>query len=288
MKEKFIKVISTVKLVAKRHTPELLLGGALIAGTATVITACKANTKAKNLKEEFENEQHMINRILNDPEKNITEEESEQMCKKASITYGLNLVKTYSVPTVLYVTTIACVFASYKIQKNRQVALSSALLATSTAYNTLMDRLKEGAAAGLTAKEVMNGVRVKEVVNDETGEISYEKYIAKIEGPVQVRFDRSCLTWTKDKFQNESTLRCEGYHLNDKLRLDGYVFLNDVYERLGMPKTKEGQILGWMYDDNAYIDLGIVDCAELDGPEYDDNAFELTINVQGDILTKFK
>ena len=40
--------------------------------------------------------------------------------------------------------------------------------------------------------------------------------------------------------------------------------LNEVYDALGFPRTKEGQIIGWLYDENDptlhnYIDFGIYD-----------------------------
>lgn len=49
---------------------------------------------------------------------------------------------------------------------------------------------------------------------------------------------------------------------NDKLKKEGYLFLNEVFDDLGLSKTKEGQVVGWIYDkDNPigdnYIDFGI-------------------------------
>ena len=49
MKEKAMQLIGKVKLGAKRNAPELLLGGALITGTATVVLAGRASIKAKEL-----------------------------------------------------------------------------------------------------------------------------------------------------------------------------------------------------------------------------------------------
>lgn len=52
--------------------------------------------------------------------------------------------------------------------------------------------------------------------------------------------------------------------MNDLLRSRGHVFLNEVYDCLGIPRTKAGQIVGWVYSkDNPvgdnYIDFGIYD-----------------------------
>ena len=40
------------------------------------------------------------------------------------------------------------------------------------------------------------------------------------------------------------------------------MFLNDVYDMLGIPRTKAGQIVGWVYDEKSpvgdnFVDFGI-------------------------------
>lgn len=52
--------------------------------------------------------------------------------------------------------------------------------------------------------------------------------------------------------------------LNDQLKRDGFLFLNDAYEALGFQRTAEGQVVGWLYcDDNTvgdnFVDFGIFD-----------------------------
>jgi hypothetical protein len=59
-------------------------------------------------------------------------------------------------------------------------------------------------------------------------------------------------------------LRAQQQYANDKLRANGHLFLNEVYDMLGIPRTKAGQVVGWVYDaenpigDN-YVDFGIYD-----------------------------
>ena len=50
----------------------------------------------------------------------------------------------------------------------------------------------------------------------------------------------------------------------DRLKANGYLFLNDVYDMLGIQRTKAGQIVGWVYDEknpigDNYVDFGIYD-----------------------------
>lgn len=73
--------------------------------------------------------------------------------------------------------------------------------------------------------------------------------------------------------------------LNQRLALKGHVFLNEVYDKLGIERTPEGQIVGWVYDKGSgYIDFG------LDSPESDtfmsgkERSVWLDFNVDGPIL----
>lgn len=75
-------------------------------------------------------------------------------------------------------------------------------------------------------------------------------------------FDESSPAWTKDANYNLVYLLQQQQYANDKLKAKGYLFLNEVYDMLGIPKTKEGQVVGWVYDkenpigDN-FVDFGI-------------------------------
>ena len=60
----------------------------------------------------------------------------------------------------------------------------------------------------------------------------------------------------------ESTKNIQQAYANKKLQAQGYLFLNDVLEMLGIQKTKAGQIVGWIYNEEApigdnYVDFGI-------------------------------
>ena len=79
---------------------------------------------------------------------------------------------------------------------------------------------------------------------------------------------------------------------NDRLKSDGYLFLNDVYEMLGFPKTKAGQMVGWIYDEknpngDNFVDFGIYDISKPANSKFV-NGYERSIildfNVDGVIL----
>ena len=284
------KIISSIKFFGKKYAPELLLGGALVSGTACIITASKATLKAKNSMDAHkERKLEIANKVDSEI---ITSEEAKDEMRKEIVKVGLELAKEYAIPFSLYAATIGCVFGSYKVQKSRIQALSTTLAAMSAAYSSLVARLKSGAENGLTAEEVLNGkVAIPETDADgnPTGETNLMTLNDPNDSPFRFRFDRYSTVWNPHHCSNETILMSELNWCNNLLQIQGYLFLNDVLDRLGIPRTKAGQILGWRTngDGDGYVDFGVVDCATLTGAKYDDNAFELNFNVDGDILTDF-
>ena len=102
-------------------------------------------------------------------------------------------------------------------------------------------------------------------------------------------FNAKCQAWTKDPERNKFFLFAQQSYANELLKSRGYLFLNEVLDMLGLPRTKLGQIVGWIYDlddpmgDN-FVDFGIY---EPDRVGIDDTIRVLNFNVDGNILNRF-
>lgn len=104
-------------------------------------------------------------------------------------------------------------------------------------------------------------------------------------------FDESCPAWSKDPEYNLVYLITQEKYANDKLRSQRYLFLNDVYDMLGIPRTKSGQTVGWIYDEeNPVGDNHISFCIYSERNRDFVNGYESTclldFNVDGEILSK--
>ena len=61
--------------------------------------------------------------------------------------------------------------------------------------------------------------------------------------------DHHSFLWRNDREYNDYAVRCSLEYCYDLLKDRGYLFLNRVYRKLGLPLTKEGQTSGWAYDE---------------------------------------
>ena len=87
---------------------------------------------------------------------------------------------------------------------------------------------------------------------------------------------------------------------NDQFNAHGYMFLNDVYDLLGFPRTQAGQVVGWIRNSETgdnHISFGpIVDqiidksipAAESEQLYIHDDSILLDFNVDGVILDLLK
>lgn len=139
----------------------------------------------------------------------------------------------------------------------------------------------------------IDGVEKKDVkVNTEINEEVIDKE-DKIEDhglSIYARwFDDGCVGWTKDPEYNLAFLEAQQKYANNMLQTRGHIFLNEIYDLLGIPRTKAGAVMGWVDDkdhpgDINYVDFGLYSERNRDFINGFENTVLLDFNVNGNIL----
>ena len=106
-------------------------------------------------------------------------------------------------------------------------------------------------------------------------------------------FGEFAIGWTKDPELNKCFLLQQQNYANEKLRTRGYLFLNDVFDMLGFPRTQVGQIAGWVYDPenqigDGFVDFGLFDAINHEDVVRDSNVWRLRFNAVGNILDRLE
>lgn len=241
-------------------------------------------------------------------DKSISEEEySEEDSKKdLAIIYvqsGLKLAKAYAPAVILGAVSIVSILASNDILRKRNVALAAAYTAIDRGFKDYRNRVIErfGEEVDRELKYNIKAKKITETVIDEDGKEKKVKetvdVVEGIEGYSDYArfFDDGCEGWVKDSEYNLMFLRSRQNYANDLLVSRGYLFLNDVYDMLGIPRTKAGQVVGWIYDpDNNekgdnYVDFGIYNLHRQVNRDFVngyEKAILLDFNVDGYILDR--
>lgn len=90
---------------------------------------------------------------------------------------------------------------------------------------------------------------------------------------VTVRFDSKAKNWMENLEGNTLLVRTVQDFANERLKKNGHVFLNEVYDELGLRRTHYGQVAGW---NNGHIAIAV------SNPD-DRGNVDLTFNIDGEI-----
>lgn len=67
-------------------------------------------------------------------------------------------------------------------------------------------------------------------------------------------FDESSRVWTGVNEMDMLILNHRRKYMYDLLVTRGHLFLNEVLDTLGLPRTKNGQLFGWTYKEGITVD----------------------------------
>lgn len=104
-------------------------------------------------------------------------------------------------------------------------------------------------------------------------------------------FDEACPIWSKEPEYNLMFLKQAEALATERLKTQGYLFLNEVYDMLGLERSKAGQLVGWIYDtDNPigdnYVSFGLYNTGNEDFINKRKNSVLLDFNVDGNIFER--
>lgn len=284
----------------KKHSPEILVVAGVIGTVTSAVLACKATTKIGAVLEKTKENVDTIHNCMED--KSLAEDYSSEDAKKDLIIVyaqtGINLAKLYAPAIALGVLSLGGILASNDILRKRNVALAAAYATIDKGFKEYRGRVVERFGQEID-RELRHNIKAKkfeETIIDENGKEKKVKTTVDVADPSEYSdyarfFDDGCTGWVKDSEYNLMFLRAQQAFANDKLRAQGRLFLNEVYDMLGIPPTKAGQVVGWIYNVNNpigdnYVDFGLYDICREKVRDFV-NGYERTIlldfNVDGNI-----
>jgi hypothetical protein len=296
------QILVKTKLGIKKHSPEILVAAGIGTGIVAAIVACKQTIKANDIVAEARKSLQNIEDVKElaaNNEVEYTEENEQEDRKTIGMQVAVGMVKTYALPVGLGILSVTCILAGHHILKKRNVALAAAYSALSTDFMNYRKRVvnKYGKDVDFMLKNGLEKqIVANQVIDPETGEVKETKEeVLTYEGDKLSQYARvfdevGSTQWTPSADHNRAFLLMEQNYFNERIRTRGYIFLNEVYERLGFRPTKAGSVVGWVYQNADYegIDFGIFTAHTQKAAEFlegTEPSIILDFNVQGDILS---
>lgn len=295
--------IATSKVGRKfaKNKPEIYFGVGIACGIGAIGAAFYAGTKAKDIIDVTKKEINEVKYVWESEDIPLEKYSEKDYKKDMVIAYGRGVGRAAKVVIpvlVLADISFAFLLKSNHIHKTRATALGLAYTGLNEQFNKYRERVVSEHGEE-TDRMYAHGLYKEDIEVEETnakGETKTKKVKgATIVGndeysPYAKYFDEGCRNWSKNPEDNLVFLRSQQRYADDILHTRGHIFLNDVYEALGIPKTEAGQYVGWMLGNgDDEVDFGIYDAYKQVNRDFI-NGYEpvilLDFNVDGVISDK--
>lgn len=287
IKETIIRQTSMGLLKVRKYAPEILTAGAILSGGAALgftvkqtltVQPCfspyielkeKVAEHKENVRfvhEEFEahkDEPDFPVKELPPDEYTPEKELNDKMIVSCQV--AINILKHYTVPLMLAGLSTACVLGLYKVWKARYTAVVAAYTGLQSMYerykNVVKEKFGEETEKEVTALAIDRDVETKKDL--QTG----KKIRQYKQGSQYARiFDEMSCYYKRTPGENLSFLQRQQALANNMLKINGSLFLNEVYDMLGFPRTQAGSVVGWVhqYGRDHEVDFGFWDLDNVD------------------------
>lgn len=268
---KATRLLSSAQYKVKKHSPEILMVAGIAGTVIGTVLACKATTKVSSIIEEKNKSVDDVHTCLNDETIEYTEEDSK---KDLTIIYaqtGMKLFKLYAPAIGIMALSFTSIIAGHRILKKRNVAIAAAYAAIDRGFKEYRKNVIEKFGEGVD-QEMRFNIKSKEIKKkNKDGKTTKEtEYYIDTDGSSLSNiseyarfFDAASENFAKDPEYNMMFLRRQQDYANEKLKSQGHLFLNEVYDMLDIPRSKAGQVVGWVYDKDGntkgdnYVDFGL-------------------------------
>ncbi len=287
-----MSIFHNIARVVVKHSPTILTGAGTIGLVGTAVLASRATlTYHEIIADELE--VITMGPELMNRNKSYTEEEFRKDRIICYTRIATKTLKHYAPTIALGVASVAAFWWSHSIQTKRIAGLAAAYTALDTSYRKYKKHV-----SSVIGEESMKKVEEK-VLNDVvfTDEpFEYDNMAESVipeYSPYARIIDETSSVWDPSDDITELNIYAQLNYMNDILRTRGYVFLSDVYDALGIPRTPASQVVGWLWkkgDGDHYISFGDVEGHRIkfwdDSRRREVANYLLDFNVDGEIVNE--
>jgi len=272
-------------LVLKKHSPQILFGAGIAGVLTSSVLACRATLKVGDRLDLIKEEIDLIKQDTLQPYLSHRHVAEGDRRRELTIVYAkgaFDITRLYMPALVIGAASIGALTGSHIVLQRRNTSLTAAYALVSKAFDEYRSRVREEVGEnrelelyhdGKITVVKRDGIEIKELNRGSCAESMYSRV-----------FDDSNRNWVPNAESNRLFLEANQAHFNTMLRVHKFVFLNDVYDNLGFPKTSAGQMVGWIYGSETgdnYIDFGIYEMSNTDFIINGDRSVYLDFNVDG-------
>lgn len=255
-------------LIVAKNSPTILFVAGTVGIVGTAVAASKATLRLEEVLEENLDLRAKARQALDDERINYSVRDYNRDMAILYFRAAGRVVKLYGPTIVLGVATVAALAGSHNILQRRNASLTAAYVALDKGFRAYDARVKQEFGEAKAA-ELRYGTEETTILEEKAGKdgkiVTKAKTVKRV-GPegasIYARFfDEYCPNWKTDPQLNLFFLKCQQTYANDVLHTRGHLFLNEVYDMIGLPRSTAGQIVGWVLspDGDNFVDFGLTE-----------------------------
>lgn len=250
--------IARNSLLLQKGSPGLLLGAGIVGMVGGTVLACRATLKMDEVMSEAKDKLE-IAKTLEHPD--YSESDRQRDVSLIYFQTAVKVVKLYAPAIIVGALSISALTRSHAILTRRNAALTAAYAALEKGFNEYRARVvaKYGEEVD---RDLRYGTREITTEDPKTKKKTKVTRVAPGEPSIYARFfDEASPSWSKEPEYNHIFLHAQQQWANDRLHAIGHIFLNEVYDALGIPRSEAGAVVGWIRSENGetdnYVDFGV-------------------------------
>lgn len=241
-------------LLVQAHSPEICIGAGITGFFGTIGATVHATNKTHDILEEKEELLAAVDEKMRSPlVVGYSREDYEKDVRIVKRSTRKKLIRAWIPVGTLGAASVISVLSGYRILNGRYAATAAAYKTLEAGYDRLRDNVKEKyGEEELRHLEALSPDEVKAIsqkqaeARGKTGQKARRGGWEKC-GQVMVFDDYSehwRRYWTPDMALEY--LRIKNNQLYDILKIRGHLFVNEIADMLGLPRTAEGQVEGYI------------------------------------------
>lgn len=288
------------KLTLRKHSPEILVFTGIGGMIGSAVMACVATRKLEPVLEAHrQNAEDVHKKYEHTDDEGAQKRDLTKVYMKTSV----EIVKLYGPSVAVGALSVTGILTGNDILRKRNIALAAAYTALDTGFKQYRSRVVErfGEEVDRELRFNTHQEKIEVVETDENGKEKKVKKNVAVIGSDLSDYARifaygEARAAEPNYDYNLFFAKAQQELANHMLRANVVLFLNDVYEMLGYPKTVAGQVVGWVYDKNKddhgdnYVDFGIREVyrKRSDKPGDYEKVIALDFNVDGPVIEHAK
>lgn len=286
------RTVARTGLHVQKASPEVLLGVGIVGLVGSTVLACRATLKVDEVLTESKEKIDLATNLEHDDYS-----ESDRSRDLVLIKYqtGVKIAKLYAPAIIVGGLSIYALTSSHSILTKRNAALTAAYGALEKGFSQYRARVIEKYGEE-EDRDLRYGTEKVQITDPDTGKKKTVTRVGPEDPSIYSRFfDPTSPSWSKEPEYNMIFLKCQQNWANDLLKSRGHVFLNEVYDMLGLERSKAGAVVGWILSPNGntdnFVDFGVFEGREQVSRDFvngREGAILLDFNVDGVIYDKIE